>query len=542
MSTIPEALERAAERFAERAWMAFRDEELSFRELRERVEAIARGLLALGVRRGHRVGLFMDNRFEWLQVEYAVTSLGASLVPINTWFRSRELEHIVGQSGLTLLIWTDRVLGRDVRGSLVELVPELGHAAPGSWTSERFPDLGTVVGVGAGPWPAGVIGWDDMLAAGDAVGGAETEAARAAVSPDDVALVLYTSGTTGRPKGAMLQHRGVVEHIRTWADHLELEPDDRSIMSSPLFWSFGCTVNALVPLHRGSMIVLEERFEAGTFLRDLVEYGCTHLQGVPSQYELALAHPRSADYDLSGLRLIQIGGSTSAEDLARRLLARAPRARLLSAYGLSEAVGVSTYTDLDDPLEAVMGTVGHAAADTEVAVRTPDGDDDVPTGEVGELCLRGDSVMLGYLGDPDATAVALRGGWLRTGDLATLDDRGYVRIVGRHADAYKRGGMNVYPAEAEGLLAEHPAVRGAAIIGVPHDSLGQVGAAFVVPAAGASVEADELHSFCADRIAAYKVPEHFLIVDELPMTPTGKVQKFRLRELWPAAAGEARGS
>jgi fatty-acyl-CoA synthase len=538
--TIHAALERAAERYGARPWMAFGGEELSFVELRDRVDVITRGLRALGLQHGERVGLFMDNRFEWLQTEYAVTSLGAWLVPINTWFRSRELEHVLGETGMQTLIWTDQLLGRDAIALLLELVPELRDGSPGSWRSQRFPALRAVVGIGDGPWPPGVLGWEDVLRAGEAVKAADLASARAAVSASDVALVMYTSGTTGRPKGAMLRHGGVVDHIGTWARHLELGPDDRSIMASPLFWSFGCTVNALVPLHRGSMIVLHERFEAGAFLRDLVEYACTHLQGVPSQYEMALKHPESARYDLSRLRLVQIGGSASAEGLARRLLERAPRARMVSAYGLTEAVGVSTYTELDDPLELVMASVGHAAADTEIVIRAPAEDDDLPAGEVGELCIRSNSVMVGYLDNPEATAAALRGDWLRTGDLAVTDERGYVRIVGRHVDAYKRGGMNVYPAEAEALIGEHPAVQAAAIIGAPDERLGEIGVAFVVPVGGATVDAHELRSFCADRIAAYKVPERIVVVDELPVTPTGKIQKFQLKERWREVTADDR--
>jgi fatty-acyl-CoA synthase len=529
-STIPAALATAVTRFAANPWMAFRGEQLTFADLKDEVDLILRGLRWIGVAHRERVGLFLDNRFEWLQTEYAVTSLGAWLVPLNTWFRSRELDYVLRQSGLQVLIWTDRVRGHDSLPLLLDLVPELGEGPPGSWSSERFPALRTVVGIGDGPWPPGVLSWEEMLQAGSAVSEADAQTARAAVSADDVALLLYTSGTTGHPKGAMIRHRSVVDHIGDWAEHLQLRADDRSIMSSPLFWSFGCTVNALVPLHRGSMIVLQERFEASAFLRDLLDYECTHLQGVPSQYEMALNHPDSARYDLSGLRLVQIGGSASAEGLARRLLERAPKARMVSSYGLTEATGVNTYTELDDPPERITGTVGHAARDTEIVLRSPNGDEPVPIGEVGELCIRSASVMLGYLDNPDATESALRGGWLHTGDLAVSDEHGYLTIVGRSIDAYKRGGMNVYPAEAEAVLSEHPSVQAAAIIGAPDDRLGEVGLAVIVAEDGATVNADELLTYCAERIAAYKVPERVIVVDELPVTPTGKIQKFAIRQ------------
>jgi len=392
-----------------------------------------------------------------------------------------------------------------------------------------------VVGVGDGPWPAGVTSWAEVLEAGRALDPAVVAARRAAVTADDIALVMYTSGTTGSPKGALIRHRGIVEHVGVWCAQLGLGQDDRSIMASPLFWSFGCTINAMVPLLAGSMIVLEERFEAARFLHDLTAYGCTHLQGVPTQYELALAHPAAADGALSTIRLVQIGGSSSAEGLARRLLERIPGAQLLSSYGLTEAVGVNTFTDLGDPLEDVMRTVGHAAPDNDIELRRPEDGAAVPAGEVGEIWLRGPHVMSGYLDDPEATAAALDGGWLHTGDLATSDHRGYLTIVGRKADAYKRGGMNVYPAEVEGVLLEHDGVAQAAVVGVPHEELGQVGVAFVVPRGTGAPDPDDLIAFCRERLAAYKAPAEVRTVQELPLTPTGKVQKYRLLEQWQGA-------
>jgi fatty-acyl-CoA synthase len=529
-STIPAALAHGVERYATRPWMTFGEETRSFERLAADVDEITRGLAALGVEPGERLGLFMDNRFEWLETEYAACSLGMWLVPLNTLFRRRELDHVLSNSGIEILVWTDPLLGRPSGQLLGELVPELESGAPGNWRSERFPRLRVVVGLGEGPWPRGVLPWQELIAMGRGATDGAVTAARAGVRPEDTALLMYTSGTTGRPKGAMLAHRSVVGHIGTWARHLGLHEEDRSIMASPLFWSFGCTVNACVPLRCGSMIVLEQRFDPLRFLRDLTGHDCTHLQGVPSQYELALSHPDSPQYDLSRLRLVQIGGSASAEGLARRILERAPSARFISAYGLTEGVAVNTYTDLDDPLEAVMQTVGHAAPDNEVVVRTPEGDDELPAGEVGELCIRGENVMSGYLGDEAATRAALRGGRLRTGDLAVMDEDGYVRIVGRHVDAYKRAGANVYPAETEALIAEHPSVQAVAIIGVPDRRLGESGAAFVVSRPGMTVGEDEIISFCAARIAAYKVPGEVLVVDELPLTPTGKIQKFVLKE------------
>ena len=529
--TIGAALSEAADNFGRAPWMGFQGEVQTFTDLGRHVNAIAAGLVANDVGRGDRVGLFLGNGFEWLQIEYGTTSLGAWLVPINTMLHEQELEHVVGHSTMSMLIWASEVLRQDTKPLLSALVPELHNGPPGRWRCSAFPELRTVVGIGPGPWPQGVITWESLLESGCSIG-AEVTDRTGEVTPEDVALMLYTSGTTGAPKGALIRHRAIVEHIGVWARHLRLGREDRSIMASPLFWSFGCTVNAMVPLLVGSMIVLEERFEAGQFLTDLSGYGCTHLQGVPTQYELALAHPRSADYDLSNIRLVQIGGSSSAEGLVPRLLERMPGARLVSSYGLTEAVGVNTYTELGDSLEDVTRTVGHAAIDNEIELRNLENSDVVPRGAVGEVWIRGPHVMAGYFENPGATADALVDGWLRTGDLAVADGPGDVSIVGREADAYKRGGMNVYPAEAEGVLQEYEGIQQVAVIGIPDETMGQIGIAFVVPQLGAQLQPEDVLAYCRKRLAVYKVPSALQVVSELPLTPTGKVQKFKLRQQW----------
>jgi len=511
--------------------MAYRDETRTFAQLGRDVEEIASGFVALGTDPGDRVGLFLGNCFEWLEVEYAVTATGGWLVPINTMLHERELAHVIGQSEMSTLIWGAELLGRGTIGRLLELVPELEGSEVGRWRSSRFPALRQVIGIGEGPWPEGVTRWRRLLDAGADVDPTVVATRKATVSADDIALVMYTSGTTGSPKGALIAHGGIVDHIGVWCTHLGLGPDDRSIMASPLFWSFGCTINAVVPLLAGSMIVLEERFDAAQFLYDLTAYGCTHLQGVPTQYELALAHPDAALSDLSKIRLVQIGGSSSAEGLARRILARMPDAQLLSSYGLTEAVGVNTFTELDDPLEDIMETVGHATPDNDIELRHVETRSPVAPGEVGEIWLRGPHVMAGYFADPKATADTIVDGWLRTGDLATGDERGYLTVVGRRVDAYKRGGMNVYPAEIEGVLLEHEAVAEAAVIAVDDELWGQVGEAFVVPGPAGTPDPEALLELCRERLAAYKVPASVRFVSELPRTPTGKVQKFKLAEL-----------
>jgi acyl-CoA synthetase (AMP-forming)/AMP-acid ligase II len=531
-ATIPGMLLKGVECFGPSPWMSYMGEVQTFSDLGQRAHAIAAGLHVLGIAPSERVGLFLGNRFEWLQIEFGITSLGAWLVPINTMLRGRELEYVVAQSKMSTLIWSGEILGHDTKPLLASIVPELSEEVPGNWRSPTFPALRTVVGIGPGPWPQGVISWESFLEEGLNVDQRTIANRMEHIEPGDTALMLYTSGTTGSPKGALLCHGAVVDHVGVWAAHLDLNPEDRSILASPLFWSFGCTINALLPMFVGSMIVLEERFEATQFMSDLVSYGCTHLQGVPTQYELALSHPESALYDLSGIRLVQIGGSSSAEGLVKRLVERMPRARFLSSYGLTEAVGVNTFTDLGDSLEDVTGTVGHAAEDNEIELRESETGEVVATGEIGEIWIRGKPLFSGYFENPEATAASLKDGWLRTGDLAVGDRRGYLSIVGRNADAYKRGGMNVYPAEVEGVLQDHSEIAQVAVIGIPDPIMGEVGMAFIVPEPGGNLREDDVFAYCQARLAAYKVPSVLQLISELPLTPTGKVQKFKLRQQW----------
>jgi len=530
-STIPAVLSQAGRRFAQAPWMAFKGEVQTFSDLTRNVAVIINGLEELGISRGDRVGLFLANTFEWLQIEYAVTSLGAALVPLNTALRTRELEHIVGTSEMSLLIWGGTVVGHDTRPLLESLVPEISEAGVGAWRSRSFPKLHQVVGVGTGKWPQGVTPWAEVLQSGKAPDNDERTFGPDVIS-DDVALIMFTSGTTGVPKGALITHGGIVDHLAHWVSHLGLGMGDRSILASPLFWTFGCTMNALVPLLAGSMIILDDQFDPARFLEALVAYECTHLQGVPTHYEMALAHPNADGADLSNVRRVQIGGSSGIDDLVHRIRQRMPNAELVSSYGLTEAVIVSTWTDLGDALEDVIATVGHAAPDNDIELRDPTTGRVVEAGEVGALWIRGPNVTKGYLGNPEATQASIVDGWLNTGDLARADDRGYLSIVGRRIDAYKRGGANVYPAEIEIVLNEHDDVAGVAVIGVPDSIQGEVGLAFVVRQPGRALSEGDLLSYCRSQLASYKVPAFVEFVDALPLTPTGKIQKFILRDQW----------
>lgn len=515
LRTIPAVVRAAAARWPDKIWMDCDGEQTTFGELPERVDLIARALLDQGIGPGSRVGVYMGNRTLWLEVQFAVARLGAWLVPLNTMLAGPELANLIEHSRMDAVIWASEVLGKDTIGRLDEVL-ELGVRSM------------RLIGVGAGNWPSGTVGWDAMLASA-ACGHASALDDVADPEPDDVAMIIYTSGTTGSPKGVLQSHRSLTTSMERYAGHLGLRNDDRSIFWAPLFWIHGCWHQSLVPLFAGSGLVLEPRFDPDTVLRRIVSAGVTHLQGVPPQYEMLLGHPQSSAYDLSHLRVVQVGGTTFSESLPARLHERAPDALMFAAYGLSEA-GHTCYTPTGASLKDIATTVGPVHHGGESRVVDPADDSIVlGPGETGELLLRADCVMIGYLDNPEQTARALNGGWLHTGDLAQRDERGYIKIIGRNQDAYKRAGATVYTADAEEVLKGHPSIETATVVGAPDEALGQVGVAFVVRSDEA-LEEGALLTYISERLARYKVPDRVRFVDELPTTASGKIQKHVLTE------------
>ncbi|MFV9429013.1 class I adenylate-forming enzyme family protein [Rhodococcus aetherivorans] len=521
--TIPAAVADAAAAWPNGFWLGRPGEEITFGELAERVEVTARALAALGVERGSRVGLFMGNRALWLEIEYAVTSLGAVLVPLNTMLTAPEVINLLNHSQVSTLVWADTVVGRNTIDKLEQVL--------------RSVRVERLVGVGDGPWPTDVRTWDSVLEAADTIDPDDVARQVAAVRPDDVALVIYTSGTTGAPKGVMQTHRAIVTAGRRFARHLELEPEDRSIFWAPLYWIYGCWLQAMIPLAAGSGTLLEERFNASAILDRMRREGCTHLSGIAAQQEQLV--DELAGETMPQIRIIGFGGTTSSPEFPNRLVAAFPKARLMAGYGLSES-GTSAYTPLGAPLEDVSTTVGRiheGGAAKVVAIEDPTVT--VPHGTVGELLIRTDCLTVGYLDDPAATEKAFVDGWLRTGDLARMDDREYITILGRNQDSYKRSGATVYTIDAETVLVSHPDVQTAAVVGVSDELVGQVGVAYVELSPGAAVTDEDLIAYCTGRLASYKVPSKVVVVEELPRTPSGKVRKNQLKDAYTASGASA---
>jgi fatty-acyl-CoA synthase len=481
----------------------------TYAELDERVEQCARALLAGGVEKGDRVGIWSPNNVEWVIVQFATAKIGAILVNINPSYRAHELEYALRQSGCTLLILAPSFKDADYR----ELLGSV--EAPGL---ERAVVLGS--------------DWDDFLAAGDAVA-PEAVAARASeLDFDEPINIQYTSGTTGFPKGATLSHHNILNNGFFIGEVLAYTPEDRVCIPVPFYHCFGMVLGNLAVVAHGACIVLpSEAFEPRAALEAVAEERCTSLYGVPTMFIAELGEPDFESFDLTSLRTGIMAGSPCPIEVMRRVQRDMHMNEVTICYGMTETSPVSTQTRRDAPLEKQVSTVGSVHPHIEVKIADPETGRTLSVGETGELCTRGYSVMLGYWDNDEATREAIdTARWMHTGDLAVMDDEGYVNIVGRIKDMIIRGGENVYPREIEEFLYTHPAVADVQVIGVPDERYGEEVCAWVVLKQGAALDEEELKEFCRGRIARFKIPRYVRFVDAFPMTVTGKVQKFVMRE------------
>ena len=502
-------------------------ERLSYAETRARARRLAKGLLRLGVRRGDKVALLMGNRPEWLVIDFAVALLGATLVPISTWSRARELGYVLDHCDATTLITIARFAGQDYLGMLVEL------GGPGA---ARLPKLARVVvvdGERSGPRTAFDTLWD----LGATVADAELDAAQRAVKAEDVAYILYTSGTTSTPKGVQLAHGGLVENMWNIGERQHLTSADRLWMGISLFWSFGCANALLAVMTHGGTIVLQESLEPGAALALIERERCTVYYGTPNIALALTEHPDRARRDLSSLRTGAAIGPPPAMKMVMDLGVR----EICNVYGLTETYGNCNVTDAYDPAEIRLATVGRPLPGMEIRIVDRETRRPLPTGEVGEILVRG-YLTPGYYKDPEKNAAAFDGeGFLLTGDLGAVGEDGRLRFRGRIKEMVKTGGINVAPLEVEEVLLGHPAVEQAYVVGLPDARKEEILAAVVVLRDGHDAEPEALRAFCKKALAAFKVPQEFRLLrrDELPVTATGKVQKFRLAELLGRAPGGA---
>jgi len=505
---------------------------LTYAELLEEVELVARGLLALGVHAGDRVGIWSPNNAEWLVLQYATAKVGAILVNINPAYRTHELEYALTQSGVSLLVAAPGFRTTDYVAMLNELAPELRSSAPGAIRAERLPALRAVVTLGTDrPSPAAWT-WDDLRTRGEDVAPDDLREREGTLQFDDPINIQYTSGTTGFPKGATLSHHNILNNGFFIGERLKLTPEDRICLPVPFYHCFGMVLGNLAAMTHGSCIVLPaEAFDPLACLQTVQEERCTALYGVPTMFIAELECPEFAAYDLSSLRTGIMAGSPCPIEVMRKVIDRMHMGEVTICYGMTETSPVSFQSNTDDAVELRVSTVGAIHPHVEVKIVEPETGRIVPRSEPGELCTRGYCVMLGYWENPEATREAIdEARWMHTGDLAVMQDNGYVNIVGRIKDMVIRGGENVYPREIEEFLYQHPAIADVQVIGVPDAKYGEEICAWVKLKEGSRLTEAELREYCRGKIATYKIPRYVRFTDEFPMTVTGKVQKFMMRD------------
>ncbi len=509
---------------------------LSWYDLQRRSDEVASALLALGIRRGNRVGIWAPNRVEWLLVQFGTARIGAILVNINPAYRSSELEYALNKVRCRALIMARSLKSSDYLGILKGLAPELDR--PGTeplLESRRLPHLKHVIvlpdhGKDA-PVPARAQGFSDFIRNAGPAHAMRLAGLSAELDPDDAINIQFTSGTTGSPKGATLSHFNIVNNARYCADAMALGANDRLCIPVPLYHCFGMVLGVLSCVASGATMVFPgESFDAAQTIAAIQRHRCTALHGVPTMFIAMLAHPTLAQHDMSTLRTGIMAGAPCPIETMRRVVSGLHMSQVTIAYGMTETSPISFQSGVDDPLERRVSTVGRIHPHVEVKIVDAQGRI-VPVGQSGELCTRGYSVMRGYWEDEQRTREAIdASGWMHTGDLATIDAEGYCNIVGRMKDMLIRGGENVYPREIEEFLLRHAAVQEVQVFGVPDARYGEEICAWIVLKAGQTASVEEITSFCQGQIAHYKVPRHIRFVPAFPLTATGKAQKFVMRE------------
>ncbi len=530
--TVDEVLKSALESQGDRLAVAFPEcsIRLSFRELDAEVERVARGFVSWGMRPGDRVGIWAPNCVEWILTMFAAARAGLILVNLNPAYRAGELEFALSRTSCRALVFAHVFKSSDYYAMLRSLLPELACAQPGALATERLPQLRLLCQIGSVPG-SGCISFRALQSSPAGAHGVELEKEPGLLDPDQPYNVQFTSGTTGTPKGATLTHFNIVNNGFFVGERLRLGPDDRMCIPVPLYHCFGMVLGVLAAISHGAAVVFPgEAFEAAQVLEVVMQERCTALHGVPTMFIAELEHSRFREFDLSSLRTGIMAGAPCPIEIMRRVMTEMHMREVTICYGMTETSPVSFQSSVDDPLDMRVATVGRVHPHVQVKVVDEEGRV-VGRGVPGELCTRGYGVMRGYWGDAERTAeVVDASGWMHTGDLAVLDENGYCSIVGRIKDMIIRGGENVYPREIEEFLYRHPDVQDVAVVGVPDRKYGEVVCACIRLKEGRRVTAEEILEFCRGRIAHFKVPHQVHFLESFPLTVTGKVQKFLLRE------------
>ncbi|MED4827289.1 AMP-binding protein [Bacillus atrophaeus] len=530
--TIGRLLEQTAKRHPDREAVVYPDRNLryTYTQFNRLCRRTAKGLMKLGIKKGDHVAVWASNVPEWLTAQFAAAQIGAVLVTVNTNFQSAELDYLLKHSDASALILMDSYRGTSYIDILNGLIPELKESEPGQLQSDRFPFLKTILFIGDKS-PPGIYHWDDIATLSETVSDTELDHRMNSLMSVDVINMQYTSGTTGFPKGVMLSHFNIINNAANIAECMKLSSTDRMCIPVPFFHCFGCVLGVLACVSAGAAMIPVQEFDPAAVLTAVEQEKCTALHGVPTMFIAELHHKHFPSYDLSHLRTGIMAGSACPIEVMKAVIEKMGMKEITIAYGQTEASPVITQTRADDSLQRRVETVGRALPHIEVKIVQPGTSREVARGVQGELCTRGYHVMKGYYKDPEATTSAIDAdGWLHTGDLAVMDKQGYCRITGRLKDMLIRGGENIYPREIEELLYQHPKVLDVQVVGVPDAKFGEEAAAWVKLKEGQTASPEELQAYCKGKIARHKIPRYIVFTNEYPMTASGKIQKFKLRE------------
>ncbi len=531
--TVGGILEKYVAEDPDHEFMIYPDRGLRFtyKEFDERVNIFAKGLLSIGVTKGSKVGVWAKNVPDWMTFMFATAKIGAVLVTVNTNYKNAELEYIMKNADIHTMCMVNGYRDSDYVQILYDLVPELKTTQRGKLRSEKFPELRNVVYIGQEKL-RGMYNTSELMKLGTLVGDDELERAKSRVDCHDEINMQYTSGTTGFPKGVMLTSHNILNNGLTIGDRMHFTAADRLLICVPLFHCFGCVLGVCSVITHGSTMVMVEDFDPLKVLASVHRERCTALHGVPTMFIAELHHPMFDMFDLSSLRTGIMAGAPCPIETMKQVMDKMYCKEIISVYGLTETSPGMTASATTDSMEIRATTVGRAFPNVEVKVLDPQTNEECPPGTPGEMCCKGYNIMKGYYKNPEATAAIIdENGFLHSGDLGVMDENGYFRITGRIKEMIIRGGENIYPRELEEFFFTHPAVADVQVIGIPDERYGEEIVAWIKLHPGHHADDEQLRAFCKARIAHFKIPRHFKFVDEFPMTVTGKIQKFRMREI-----------
>ncbi|MET0958883.1 MAG: AMP-binding protein [Psychrobacillus psychrotolerans] len=531
--TVGEIVKEAARKFPDTEAYVYPEHGIrkTYKEFDKETDELAKAFIGMGIQKGEHVAIWSDNKREWLLSQFATGKMGAVLITVNTNYQEKELEYLLQQSDATTLILCESFKGTSYLDIVRAICPEIIHSEKGNILSEKFPHFKRVIVMTDNEYE-GMYSWAELLSHADKVTDDTLENALKSLNNEEVINIQYTSGTTGFPKGVMLSHKNVVNNGQLVGDYIYLTEKDRLCIPVPFFHCFGCVMGTIASVTHGTTMVIIEQFNPGKVLQIVQDEKCTALHGVPTMFIAELNHPDFKQFKLSTLRTGIMAGSICPIEVMKKVITDMGASEITIAYGQTESSPVITQTKTDDPIEKRVSSVGKPHPAVEVKIIDPLTGEDTPTGVPGELCTRGYLVMKGYYKNEQATKSAIDpNGWLHTGDIAVVDEEGYIDITGRIKDMVIRGGENIYPKEVEEFLYQHPKVQDVQVVGVPDPKYGEELMAWVILKSGEQITSDELKEYCKGKISFHKIPKYIEFIEAYPMTASGKIQKFLLREM-----------